>query len=339
MELVNRTPFALAQSVYLDVAGAERLVVVLKGTWSVDSSGKSRIAEKQSPIGAIDEFRGDPTKTSIRQEAELSPAKPSTDVLLFGSAIAPRRDTRSMEVSLRAGGLAKRVAVFGNRVWKSTLGIARIASPEPFERIPLIWENAFGGQDSSPKNPKHRAEEPRNPIGRGFAASKSTAPWIETPLPNIEDPRALFKAVGQRVTPQGFGPLCRHWEPRRGWAGTYDQEWMERRIPLLPLDFDARFHQAAPPDLVAPSTLRGDESVEVVGCTKEGRWGFALPRVSPQARVRVEGRSEPVALALNTVAIDCDRMELRLLWKGEVGLHRKVAELRRTDCWLEGNGS
>ncbi|MBI2388449.1 MAG: DUF2169 domain-containing protein [Deltaproteobacteria bacterium] len=52
-------------------------------------------------------------------------------------------------------------------------------------------------------------------------------------------------------------------------------------MPLLPDDFDPRFHVAVPADQWAHAPLRGDASAEIIGATPAGAWRFRLPRKSP----------------------------------------------------------
>jgi len=336
MEVVNPTPFPMDRMIFLDKKAAERLVVVLKGTWTVSPRGEISVAETQAPIHPADEFRGDPGGSSILHEAEMGPAKPSTDVFLLGSALAPRGGTRSMDVSFRVGPVGRTARVFGERRWSTLMGAETIDGPRPFESIPLIYENAFGGKDVSAEDPKHHGEEAQNPVGRGFRAEKSKAVIDGALLPCVENPRTLITNPRQRVEPMGFGPVGRHWMPRRMYAGTYDAKWMDERAPLLPEDFDDRFHNAAPSGLVAPGRLTGGEPVEVAGCTPEGRLAFRLPRVEPWAKVLVGRWGKSIRLELDTVTVDTEAMELRLVWKGEVPVHREAARIRSISCLLEG---
>ena len=336
MEIVNPAPFLLDRSVYLDKNAAERLVVVLKGTWSVSPGGEIGVAEKQAPIHPAEVFRGEPGESSILNDAELGPAKPSTDVFLLGSAKAPRSGIRSMDVSFRLGPVGRTARVFGERRWNTVMGIETIEGPEPFESVPLAFENAFGGRDLSAEDPKHHGEEARNPVGRGFRSAKSKAVYDGALLPSVEDPRHLISKPGQGIEPAGFGPVGRHWMPRRRYAGTYDAKWMDERAPLLPEDFDDRFHNAAPNGLVVQGRLKGGEPVEVTGCTPGGRLAFRLPRIEPWSSVLVGRWGKTLPLELDTVTVDTDAMELRLVWKGEVPVHREVARIRTISCRLEG---
>jgi hypothetical protein len=330
MEIRNPTPFAVAQTVLLDRDGAEQLLVAVKAAYAISLRGELSVADEQDPIHPADQYHGEPDDSSIAQEAELAPPKPATDAFLVGRAHAPRPGTTSMQVCFRVGPREKVAAVHGARFWANSMGSAVATPPAPFETIPLIWENAYGGQDLTPEDPRHFGGEARNPVGRGFRARNSRAPWEGVPLPNILAPGEQYTQIGQAATPVGFGPIGRHWHPRITYAGTYDDAWMQQRMPLLPLDFDDRFHHAAPPDLVMPGFLGPGEWVDVEGCTPGGRVFFQLPAYQPVATVQVHGRTQDLPLPCNTVTVDTDRMRLLLLWKGTLRVHREVLKLKRT---------
>jgi hypothetical protein len=116
------------------------------------------------------------------------------------------------------------------------------------------------------------------------------------------------------------------------YGGTYDKEWMETRAPLLPRDFDERFHNAAPPNLLVPGFLKGGEPVEISGCSRNGRLGFYLPRIELECKVLVDGMLEEPELALNTVTVDTDKMLLHLLWKTELPVHGKLLKVSHIGC-------
>jgi hypothetical protein len=167
-------------------------------------------------------------------------------------------------------------------------------------------------------------------VGRGFRARNSRQPGDGELLPNIEDPHKPLRSQGQRVVPVGFGPIARDWQPRVSYAGTYDEPWMANRMPLLPMDFDDRFHNAAPPELVLPGYIAAGEWVQVVGCTTSGQLTFQLPPFQPYATVMIGGRVDEVNLPCNSVTVDTDRMRLLLVWKGALRVHREVPRLKRT---------
>ena len=328
MHVENHTPFLGAQIVVLDKEGAEQLILALKATYDLADGRGLEIAKDQQPLRLVDQFQGEPGISSIRYAAELGPPNLTTDIALVGSAVATRPDVTSIDVGLRVASITKWARVFGDRQWKKGLLGFTLSSPLPIERVPLTYENAFGGQDKSAKSQKHHAREPRNPVGRGFKAKKSSLDFAGKPAPNIEDPQKLLHHPGDAVEPQGFGFIGRDWEPRVQYCGTYDEKWLAERIPLLPLDFNDRFYHAAHPDLIAPAPLKGGESVEVVGCSPSGRLFFSLPVLRPAVKVSGSALAESAEMKMDTLLIDTDAMKLSLIFKAAVKIHRRLMNVR-----------
>jgi hypothetical protein len=199
--------------------------------------------------------------------------------------------------------------------------MAFMSPPEPFETIPLIYERAFGGWDRSNPDPKKHTFEPRNPVGTGLRGKHGKfEEGIR--LPNLEDPRQPIIGYGDTPPPAGFGFTSPNWQPRAGFAGTYDDAWMKERMPLLPKDFDRRFFNAASPGLVAPGFLNGDEPVMVENVSPTGLISFNLPGV-PAPRCRVElkgGKKELLEPKLDTVVFNTYERLLLLIWRAHVQL-------------------
>jgi hypothetical protein len=338
MEIRNPTPLVAGMSVQLDKQAAEQLVVAVRGSWSVSERGRLELMREPPPLRPADVHWGDPATSSVRYEADLGLMKPATDVALVGSAVAPRGRSRRMTVSFRVGPMRRSAVVRGERVWLfGLLGLWFHTPTRPFESVPLRWELAAGGSDATPKDPKHHSLDLANPVGRGFRARGSRLRRRGAPLPQIEAPGGprLFG----RAAPAGFGFIGGHWLPRRRFAGTYDKAWLDERCPLLPLDFDERFHNSAAPGLTARGHLAGSEPVEVTGCTRSGRLAFRLPAVTPAVTATLEGGPEPVAMLMNTVTVDTDAMRLDLLWRGQLHVHGRFMRLRCVEVSLPGEAS
>jgi hypothetical protein len=305
-------PFVAGGVVLPDRQGQEQLIVLLKATYDVSPEGRLVVAEEQDLVVPADELRGEPDTSSIEFEAEMMPPKPlGTDVFLVGCAVAPRPGTRQMTIGFRVATVTQSALVSGYRVWREgALGAAAYTEPLPFEKVPLVYELAFGGEDKSASDPSQWEGEPRNRVGRGFRAKASKASPIRTPT--------------DRPSPVGFGPIGRHWMPRMQYAGTYDERWQQQRMPLLPEDFDDRFHHAAPPERIVPGCVRGGEPVDIIGCTARGRLCFLLPSLHPTARVATYLRSAELDLRCETVTVDTDRMKLVMLFKAAIRLGRDL---------------
>jgi hypothetical protein len=198
-----------------------------------------------------------------------------------------------------------------------------MSEPEEFTRLPLTFENAFGGRDATHKDVSLHGWEPRNPVGKGFRVNgtneteknKALDGW---PLPNLEDPACLIRSWKDKPAPAAPGFVCRSWQPRVGFAGTYDEAWMKKRCPILPVDFDNRFFSAAPAGQVCPGYLQGGESVTLTHVTPEGRLSFALPRTRPILETRCLKKLLRLELVLDTVVLSTDEMLCNLVWRGSV---------------------
>jgi hypothetical protein len=324
LQVKNATPFAAALMLLPDRHGVDTVFTVVKGTFSLTPG--MAVADQQVPIAPLDKHRGDPARTSIASPSDVSLGKAGTDVLLAGSAVAPHaRPTWHMHVSLAVGPVAKTVRVSGDRVWKQGAAGASVEWVAPFESMPLIWERAYGGSDETSKGP---TAEPRNPIGTGFRARDSAKPITGLPLPNLEDPAAPVSSWSDAPPPAAFGPVAAHWEPRKSYAGTYDEAWQRSRAPYLPDDFDVRFCQVAPPGLTTPRHLSGGEVVDVRGVTPSGELRFVLPAIRIRATYRLDGTEQARDAALDTVLIDADAERLVLVWRAALTCDKKALRVR-----------
>ena len=94
-------------------------------------------------------------------------------------------------------------------------------------------------------------------------------------------------------------------------------------MPLLPADFDPRFHICVPPDQWSPAPLRGDEPIEVVNATETGVWKVQLPRIVPGFSSFCGGVRREHRTHLDTILLDADSLRVELTWRGAVPMPRK----------------
>lgn len=333
MKLDNQTPFECERYAIADKEGNDLVLVVIKGTYDFDNKGVLSISDKQEPVEMADLYYGEPGETSIRYAFDFSFDKTATDIALIGHAYAPGLNARESYVRLMVGKLVRLVKVFGDREWKKRMGFLTKTAPEAFDRIPIIYERAFGGVDKTPKNEKHHEAEQRNPIGVGFRAKKGKLPKEGTKLPNFEDPDKLVKNITDRPPPSGFGFIAPSWEPRLKYAGTYDKTWQEKRMPLLPDDFDSQFFNAAHHALVYPGFIEGNESVEIAGASPMGTIRFDLPGITPQCVIEEEEET-PVPMNPDKVFFDMDRHQLILVWSGNYKVKGEFRNIENILCHL-----
>ncbi|MEP7126478.1 MAG: DUF2169 domain-containing protein [Byssovorax sp.] len=328
MELRNQTPFVAERIVHVDARGAEVLVVVVKATFGVAVDGRLTPAPAQIALQYADSFHGEPGLSSVLYESDLAPGKPGTDVVLLGHAYPPGRNESEVHVSLRVGPIRSTLAVFGDRTW------ARPTSPARFERMPLVYERAFGGRDESAASTADHEADTRNPVGRGFRAHRSRLDPAEVLMPNLEDPQKLLQSPQDRPDPVGFGFFGRSWQPRLGYAATGPNPASSSPAsssPLLPAAFDARYHQGAHPRLVATPHLRGAEPVELVNVSPLGPQRFSLPPAAPRATVVVGSERRPLPLVLDTVVLEPDDLRVVVVYRGAMPVGRDIFRVRRVE--------
>ena len=330
LQLDNRTPYAAERTIVMDKTGEKRWVVAVKATYKVSGDGATELSEVQKPPLYSAEHIGEPGQSSILYEADLIPTKPATDVIVNGHAYAPAgRPAHSVDVSIRVGPVKKRLRVFGDRHWdKGFPGGLKQSSTATFERMPITYERAFGGWDKTDPDPAKQRLYPQNPIGSGFATKEHHLEGH--PLPNVEDPSHLVSGWNDRPSPAGFGAIASYWSPRLDWAGTYDDAWMERKFPLLPDDFDNRFHQCALPDQQVGEYLRGGEMVALENLTESGSLQFCLPKVHLTFLTYFGSQKREHRASLQTVVVEPDGPQVILVWQTSLACHHLLDELDET---------
>ena len=289
----NTTPHLAELFVPTDKHGRRRCVVVIKATFTVrPEDGRAVPAEEQAPFVYADQHHGDPGTTSIRYECDFVPVKPRAEVLVNASAVAPEgRAVRQLEVGFAGPGIAKRAVVTGDRVWVEGANGIQPSSPQPFTTVPLVYERAFGGSDHSHERTFMNGTELRNPVGVGFHLNGARETILGLPLPNVERPEARQTSWSDKPEPVGFAGLGRGWRPRIGFAGTYDQHWLDDVFPFLPEDFDDRYFQAAPADQQLEALSPGAR----FGClnmSEGGRFVAELPELAVPVRFHFDDRTE-----------------------------------------------
>src|SRR5438132_4445083 len=147
LQLKNQTPFETMPLLAPDPNGVDSIYAVVKSTYTIGAD-KIVLDPKQAPVTNADEYGGPPGKSSVKTATDLALIKPGTDVFLLGHAYTPQgKPARSSEISLNVGPVQRTIRVFGNRVWRQGVLSSSMSEPEPFEKMPLVWERAFGGTD------------------------------------------------------------------------------------------------------------------------------------------------------------------------------------------------
>lgn len=315
--LDNLTPFEAVTLPSLSLDDRRLVLVIVAARFDMPVPGQHAVAltvaSHQLPVPLADEYWGEPGASSLRREGQSTPLRMGTDVYFQGHAWAPGGKPQDhVLVNLRIGPCQQVAVVYGDRYWRSAPGGPVPSLPMPFEALALTYENGFGGTPAGASGEVACASE-RNPVGRGLFGGGREA--IDQQLPNIENPRNLIRTVGDRPPPVGFGPVARHWQPRRSHAGTFDEGWERARAPLWPKDTDVRFFNAAAAALSSSTPLVGGETVHLAGVHPAGPIQFVLPRYVLQAKFELRRTRARRLMQLDALELNADAGSLTLFFR------------------------
>ena len=267
--------------------GRLEVTIVVKATFSLVQDGAAE-AVAPRPVLTEDRYVGGHPSHSLEAASDSGPlpctlrCPPTGHVYTYGSA----RSAAAARLSLARDGqtlLAKTIHVYGDR---STAGV-----PQPFERMPLMYERAFGGHGEL------------NPIGS------------HTPnLVNAADARR----------PAALGPIPRWWPARSRLLGTIDRKALDGPIPDVPDATPWGYFQSAPPDQQVDH-LCGNEWITLEGLHPTfPRYQTHLPGARGAARILVkQGPSTtetPVEAVCDRLVLEPDQQTLSLTWRGHYGV-------------------
>ena len=206
LALNNHTRYSAAIVPCWNEEGHEIALTLIKATYRWDAAGTLVLDDAQAPVRfAGRRYSGEPGQSSVRFESDLAFFKPQADVIINGSAHAPRgRRVEQLEVLARVGSASKRLRVTGDR----SRGIG--SATAPFESMPIRYERAAGSDWLIPSEDTSQIRTPRAAICCR-TSNQATVPreaaavgrcqrdwWIaRTSCPALPTP-ALTIAVGRK---------------------------------------------------------------------------------------------------------------------------------------------
>lgn len=299
LNVVNKTELHVAWLTGKKEFPQDSFTIVVKGTFKLlPDGGITEICESLPVTG--DEFVDYDIKKALTYDSDFAYFKPVADLLLKGTCYTPEAKTLQVcPVTFAVGQQRKTLMIHGARYAKPGIIGDTASSPEPFITMPINYENAYGG-----------FSDKKNPLGKGQDKDQNGIRW----LPNVVDPD-----VGEKE-PAGFGPINRSWPQRSAKLGSYNGDYMEKRWPWLPEDFDWSHFNAAPEDMQYSGYLNGDETLYFENLHPEqAQYRSQLPGVRPRCFLHEpEGDDEfrEVEMNLDTLWVDMDKEKLVLVWRG-----------------------
>lgn len=310
MDIVSSGPFRTGSLVWLQHPETWTLTVIAKTTFRLQPN-ELAIAEEQDALCVDDVYWNDDRTRSLYAPSDFVPFKPRVDVLLVGSAFAPRKEpVRSLIARLVVGEMDKSIEVMGER---TLMRDGQIREGFPFAKMPIRYERAAGGPGTT------------NPVGMRSDLLSNTQAQIQ--LPNLQPPFMTMEEIeADPLLPIGFGPISPTWPERRTMLGAHaslfpSTDWMDKPIPP---DISMEFFNAAPFDQ-QPDILHDRERIVLEHLHPEyPLLTTSLPGIKPRALLeRPDGSNELIPMIADTLWIDTDRGVCTLTWRGQVELRQR----------------
>jgi hypothetical protein len=242
--------------------GRPALACFAKRTYTM-SGDRLKLADEQVPLVVEPEIvvNEDAATSWLVDDTDLVAEKAATDVVVKGAAYA-KKPVRELDVAVAVGNAARRLRVMGERtVDVRADGSVAFSDPEPFERVALGPENAYGGfdlhaqrslerdakgrpfrdlpEELQPKQATWLYQYPRNPVGRGFFLDVDRKRAAGASLPLVEDP-------ADGLTPERFFVRSpRAWldAPMPAHLGWVQHSWYPRVVRAIGIMLD---HESPP---------------------------------------------------------------------------------------------
>lgn len=243
------------------------------------------------------------------------------DLFVFGHARAPQggKVTQSEVVIEVGASFRRRIAVFGDRLWRKQGNDLVPDDPRPFSDVPLTPQNAFGGKDQWDEL---EVPYPENPDGKGFFLEQETA--VDKPLPNLEDPDHLIRRWDDRPEPACVTP-CAAQNPLRVRNGLEigDDGSLKELKP--------EFYNAAFPRMILKQAPPGD-TVRLCGMTPAGVLEFHIPPNSLVIWLRIDQQVVEAPLALDQIGVEVDKGRVAITYR--FPFRYKFYPMQRRSCEL-----
>lgn len=328
MQLVNQTAVPARLLVTeMPGEGCRGGMLVAKATFQLAGSSAELVTADPLPIYAA------PTPLADVGDlpADLVPREePAFEISLHGACHAPGgQPAREARVALSVGSVQRALRVVGDRVWVGRGPAATIGEPEPFVRMPLIYERAFGGSAEVRLDPHSifPVFDPLNQRGKGFdpdeylagcAAAFECAPGFPVvapgprALPNLEDPAQPVRAWSDRPLPACWATIPLD----AGFATRAIAARLARHgtAPTRAQQAQAAYFRAHP-DWTFDAPPRARSEVRLEGTRASGRLSFALPALRIAADYELGRRQGVLELRPHALVILAELARFCLVYR------------------------
>ncbi|CCV06225.1 conserved hypothetical protein [Mesorhizobium metallidurans STM 2683] len=337
MQIWNQMGYPHQFTMGMDKAGHEWIVVVVKGTFDFPTTpgGLVQKSSEQVPLVMADTQTGVPGYSATLWETDFAFRKPRCDIVANGCAYAPNgRPVERVPVGIKLGNWSKLFEVVGHREWRSVGPVFTATSPQPFFKLPISYDVAWGGTDRLDPEDELPASYKYNPVGIGWSRTRNQRLVPGLRLPNTQAVDEEIRSPFGDYKPMSFGPMGRGWPGRIEYGGTYDDNWTKNIFPFLPPDFDERYFQMAPPDQQIDHP-KGGEDVVLINLTPEGRVSFRLPPTALPMTLFAADDEEPRfegTVFPDSLLFDPEHRRFSMVWRISSRIRRTILDF--VECWV-----
>ncbi|MEO0443221.1 MAG: DUF2169 domain-containing protein [Pseudomonadota bacterium] len=254
-----------------------------------------QLDKDQGDLFAEDQFFGEPETSSVRFESDYVSYKPHTDIIVNATSYAPDQRPQSgwpCGVKVTTAG--------GDLVARQLLSITPPTAD--YIAVPVRYEYAKGGvvniQNQGQEDQQYHLDM-YNPVGAGPYPHAHQA-HKQSVLINADNNHSSDANI-----PPGLGFIHRSWKNRLDYAGTYNQEWLEKQHPYPPHDFDHQHHQGAHPSLIVKNYLKAGAMVQLLNLHRDApQMYFTLPKYRFLSRVFTNTQKQYQVMNLDTLIIN-----------------------------------
>jgi hypothetical protein len=309
MEVVSECPLTVGSVLWQSGPRAWTLTFVAKATFVLAPGESPLNARSQEDVFEHDGYWDDDDTRSLTVASDLVPFKRRPEVVVVGHAYPPGgKRVASLVVRLAISTIDKAIEVRGDQHFTRE---GALSDPAPFKRMPLRWERAAGGPDTS------------NPVGIPTGTDARFDSWGRCPLPNLVPVGHVSQTAYDPIEPIGFAPIAPRWSPRAARLAGVPSTFRHDRWNASPLPehFDAAYFNCAPRDQQL-TVFDGTESLLLEHLhPRHPALQTRLAQVRPVAAFEWgKGRRLDLGLACDTLHIDSDRGLAMLTFRGHIAL-------------------
>jgi uncharacterized protein YjbI with pentapeptide repeats len=224
----------------------------------------------------------------VARGLDMGMPKVHGEVLISGFAFAGgNKYVKEQKAGFTIGSLTKDIRVLGDRKWCKCGSNYKSTDPEPFNKMPITYDLAFGGEEFS-----------ENTSGCGYESVKNN----NFVIPNIESTNSPVTDIGAVYETEGFLPLDLTVPSQQKKAGTYNDYWLKNEYPGYPSDIDWTIFNVARKDQRINEFFNGNECYEIRNMHPEKQIiGGTLPNVNVRVFIQKADVSGSVFSEIVTV--------------------------------------